>query len=83
MTTKQGRLQQAQNFMFAIDEGVPSLIIADASSQFGISYDEAYQLYWQPIPSKTPPPNLPCHYCGQPSVSFGFFDEPICRECGA
>jgi hypothetical protein len=23
-----------------------------------------------------------CHYCGQPATSFGFFDEPICSECG-
>ena len=25
---------------------------------------------------------LRCHYCGMPASSFGFFDEPICRECG-
>ncbi len=23
-----------------------------------------------------------CHYCGSPANSFGFFDEPVCRECG-
>jgi hypothetical protein len=25
---------------------------------------------------------IACHYCGQPSISFGFFDEPVCEECG-
>ena len=25
---------------------------------------------------------LCCHYCGMPAVGFGFFDEPVCRECG-
>jgi len=35
-----------------------------------------------------PEPKLPdwavgwCHYCGMPAKSFGFFDEPVCRECG-
>lgn len=24
-----------------------------------------------------------CHYCGQPATSFGFFDEAVCRQCGA
>lgn len=23
-----------------------------------------------------------CHYCGCPATAFGFFDEPICPECG-
>ena len=23
-----------------------------------------------------------CHYCGMPARSFGFFDEPVCKECG-
>lgn len=23
-----------------------------------------------------------CHYCGMPATSAGFFDEPICSECG-
>lgn len=23
-----------------------------------------------------------CHYCGMPANSWGFFDEPVCRECG-
>jgi hypothetical protein len=23
-----------------------------------------------------------CHYCGMPAKSLGFFDEPICSECG-
>ena len=23
-----------------------------------------------------------CHYCGLPANTFGFFDEPVCRECG-
>lgn len=23
-----------------------------------------------------------CHYCGQPANTFGFFDEPVCEECG-
>lgn len=26
--------------------------------------------------------SLSCHYCGMPATSFGFFDEPVCRECG-
>ena len=25
---------------------------------------------------------LACHYCGLPAVDFGFFDEPICEDCG-
>ena len=25
---------------------------------------------------------LECHYCGLPAVSFGFFGEPVCEECG-
>jgi hypothetical protein len=23
-----------------------------------------------------------CHYCGRPAIGFGFFGDPICRECG-
>lgn len=23
-----------------------------------------------------------CHYCGSPAVKFGFFNEPICDQCG-
>ncbi len=23
-----------------------------------------------------------CHYCGMPATGFGFFNEPVCRECG-
>jgi hypothetical protein len=23
-----------------------------------------------------------CHYCGGRATSFGFFDEPVCPECG-
>ena len=23
-----------------------------------------------------------CHYCGQSATKLGFFDEPICGECG-
>lgn len=23
-----------------------------------------------------------CHYCGMSATKFGFFDEPVCSECG-
>lgn len=23
-----------------------------------------------------------CHYCGMPAVELGFFDEPVCKDCG-
>jgi hypothetical protein len=23
-----------------------------------------------------------CHYCGMPATGFGFFDEPVCADCG-
>lgn len=23
-----------------------------------------------------------CHYCGGKATGFGFFDEPVCKECG-
>jgi hypothetical protein len=23
-----------------------------------------------------------CHYCGQTATGFGFFDEPVCPQCG-
>ena len=25
---------------------------------------------------------MSCHYCGMDAYTFGFFDEPVCRECG-
>lgn len=34
----------------------------------------------QPAPQHVERPA--CHYCGQPATDYGFFDEPICRECG-
>lgn len=26
--------------------------------------------------------DLSCHYCGMPATGVGFFDEPVCSECG-
>ena len=23
-----------------------------------------------------------CHYCGCPATGWGFFDEPVCEDCG-
>jgi len=23
-----------------------------------------------------------CHYCGSPAIAIGFFDEPVCSQCG-
>lgn len=25
---------------------------------------------------------LDCHYCGMPATGWGFFDEPVCEDCG-
>lgn len=35
---------------------------------------EMTSLYHEPEPV--------CHYCGMPAKSFGFFDEPVCSDCG-
>jgi hypothetical protein len=39
---------------------------------------------WVDDPTKTAPPRPvgDCHYCGMPAYKFGFFDEPVCNQCG-
>jgi hypothetical protein len=44
-----------------------------------ISLDSIYRVE-KPAPKEED--DFSCHYCGMPAKSFGFFEEPVCEECG-
>jgi len=52
----------------------------DAVSWFSQSITERYEVVGA---EEIKADNAPrCHYCGMKATSFGFFDEPVCPECG-
>lgn len=69
-------------------------IVTDVDGNFITVRDKNGHVNWfglnqeTKIISRAEAPKLPgwavgwCHYCGAPARSFGFFDEPTCRECG-
>lgn len=73
---------QIIEFISDIDEFAPNLLARAIADRFGVSRDEAMSIIYPPAPSNPRPSSEACHYCGAPAKSFGFFDEPVCRECG-
>ena len=51
----------------------------------GIEIDgknEYFPIEMTSINSAKPSGDFSCHYCGMPAKTFGFFDTPVCSECG-
>lgn len=61
-------------------------IKTDAGYTDWFGLNEKTVLLSRPAPQQTAPQkqgrDFSCHYCGMPAKSFGFFDEPVCRDCG-
>ena len=60
----------------------------DVTQQAAVSptlTDAEYQIAMAtlaPEPHRQNDDNTSCHYCGMAATNFGFFDEPVCDECG-
>lgn len=68
-------------------------LITETGDETWLDFDKKLEIITspQPKPQTKPQPEparLPawavgwCHYCGGAANTFGFFDEPVCRECG-
>lgn len=56
------------------DEIIDSCPFCQKKNSMSADYYE-----FKPLPAQS----FDCHYCGMPAKSFGFFDEPVCKQCGA
>ena len=69
------------------DEFVPGLAAGIIARETGATYDEVMKMIEEPFQrvyeaSKHQGQLGTCHYCGRPAYGWGFFDEPVCKQCG-
>ncbi len=64
------------------DEYDPYLVAGEAARDLGVSVQDVIDVIYGTEKTEKKMEEMYCHYCGLPATSFGFFDEPICPECG-